>query len=204
MRFDGLANEVYACFQHVSRGLAEESADIIHEFERAKNSHLKRLRLDGHKIVINRALSDAKPILDSIDFLSSNSEIIKLLPDGIENISRVRELRNKLRESYLAAKKSEGRGEYNAIDYYVKAVEISVELLGEVEHFSGTQEVLFAIKREEEKRLHALESIKISKEANDLSEKANISSSRANIIAFVSVIISIISIGTTIWALFIK
>jgi len=165
MRFDGLANEVYACFQHVARGLAEASVDTREEFSKARNSHLKRLRLDGHKIVINRALSEAKPILDAVDYLSSNSEIIRLLPQGEDTIKRVRELRKDVRKKYLEAKRAEGKGSGETVNYYCDAVTCAIELLGEVEHFAGTQEVLFALKREQEKRLAARESINVSKKA---------------------------------------
>ncbi len=201
MRFNGLANEVYACFQHISRGLAEDAPDVnaLAEFDKAENSHLKRLRLDAHKIVINRALEDARPILDSVDFLSSNSEIIKFLPDGNENINRVRKLRKELRASYLQAKRAEGKGDPNALDHYREAGQYAVQLLGEVEYFICTNEVLFAIKREEEKRLQALESIDVAKEANDISRRAGTTSKWSIGVAIVSVCIAL---GALLWGIY--
>ncbi len=60
-RPEGLANEVYACFHHLARGLSEKDADAVEEIEKARSSHLKRLALDSNKIILNRILTEVSP-----------------------------------------------------------------------------------------------------------------------------------------------
>lgn len=214
MRFDGLANEVYACFQHMSRGLAAEKADPIKEFEKANNSHLKRLRLDGHKIVINRALRDAKPILDSLDLISSNSEIVHLLPEGQKTLSKVRELRKQLRSKYLEAKRKEGRGDENTLECFQEALSLSIKLLSEIEHFSTTNEVLFAITREAERRVESRDSIETAKESNEIAKKSAEEAVKANTIASgasktskwsvgIAAVSALIALASLVWAIYV-
>lgn len=206
MRFDGLSNEVYACFQHISRGLCESDVEPLDELSKAKNSHIKRLLLDGYKIVINRSLRDAKPVLDAIDFLSSNSEVVRMLPEGVGNIARVRALRSETRDLYLSAKRAEGRGEPEKVALYERAMNSAGMLLSEVEHFSGTNEVLFALKRDAENRLQGLQSIEEAKNSNKIAEESNKISMGARGLSIWSILIagvsSFVALGALLWAIF--
>lgn len=164
-RPDGLTNEVYACFHHIARGLVEESVDSAKEINSAKNSHLKRMGFDAHKILINRCLEEAKPILDTLDLISGNPNCSALIQGGRETINRIRDLRTQVRSHYLTAKRSEGRGDKDAIIHYENAANHAVDLLNEVQKVITTNEVLFAIKRDEDLRLDRKISLKIAKES---------------------------------------
>lgn len=186
-RPEGLINEIYACFHHIARGLVEENADAFKELCSAKDSHLKRMGLDAHKILINRCLGEAKPILDSLDLIAGNAEISNLIDGGRATINRIRDLRTQVRDVYLDAKRAEGRGETNAIRQYEAAANIAVELLNEVQKVIATNEVLFAIKRDEELRQDRKSSLKIAENSARWGKAAVI-------VAAVAVVISIIGL----------
>lgn len=164
-RPEGLTNEIYACFHHIARGLVEESVDSSKELRSAKNSHLKRMGFDAHKILINRCLEEARPVLDSLDLIASNPDTSALIDGGRVTINRIRELRTTVRDTYLQAKRAEGRGDTETLTHYEAAANAAVQLLDEAQKVIATNEVLYAIKRDEELRLDRKSSLKIARES---------------------------------------
>lgn len=200
-RPEGLANEVYACFQHLARGLAEDAADPGNEFQKAKNSHLKRMALDSHKIIINKALEEARPVLDVFDQLASLPHLSTLIVGGDETLSEIMSARKKIRSGYHEAMKLEGRGlvgrENESLSAVVKYEEVTkeslslLELLREKVNGKG---VLYALREHEESK-------KDKKKALNLSQNANRISSRSNFFAGLAIIISVFSVCIAVWAI---
>jgi hypothetical protein len=187
-RPEGLANEVYACFHHIARGLVEKEADSQKEIQSAKNSHLKRMGLDSHKILINRCLSEAKPVLESLDLIVGNPDISALIEGGRDTINQIRDLRTQVRQLYLQAKRAEGRGDENSIECYEAAANVAVKLLDEVQKVIATNEVLFAIKRDEELRLDRKNSLKIARESARWGKGAVIVAAVATVISILGIV----------------
>jgi hypothetical protein len=166
VRPEGLTNEVYACFHHITRGLSEEDESPVDEVEKGQDTHLKRLALDAHKIVINRVLKESYPILSAIDFLMSRPELPQLIEGGYERLNEVRIKRQKVKELYLSAKRLEGRGKNHApLEKYGEALECAILLRDEVDELSDHKQFIYALRRDEEDRKNRARALKISKRA---------------------------------------
>lgn len=196
IRPEGLANEVYAAFQHIARGLSEPSSDkqfALNEIEKARHSHLKRMALDSHKIVINRVLSDAKPILNVIDIIASKPELPELIDGGFETLAEIRKKRTEVKFRYLEAKRAEGRAD-DALTAYQSALAISMELRDEVEKLSVDKRVIYTLARDEEERKARMRAEKQSERSLEISAEANKTAKHSKHISLTVMVLSAIAV----------
>jgi hypothetical protein len=167
VRPEGLANEVYACFHHIARGLVQPDADPANEITKGRHSHLKRMALDAHKIAINNILREAQPILDALDILASNADLPKLIEGGFDTLNELRLGRTKVKNLYLDAKRAEGKGEeFNPLEKYTETLSEASNLQTSLDKLSSRKQFLYALKRDEEARTHAEKSSRHAEESS--------------------------------------
>ena len=158
IRPDGLANEIFACFHHIARGLCEPDADAEREIETAFKSHLKRATFDSYKIAINSYLSEDTQLKEVLDYLVLIEDFEKYIPDGLQKINEINSLSREARKQYEQAKNSEERGidldrDDSPIKFYNKSLQICFELREKIQVFTKNRTYYLACAKEKRERI---------------------------------------------------
>lgn len=115
-RIEGLANEIYACFHHIARGVCEPENtkdQQVQEICKAKETHLKRLALDAYKIIIASFLEEYAHIIETVKYfvLVEYAEVFQ--KDIIDSARGILESAAHLKQLFLRAKKIEKTGNFS-------------------------------------------------------------------------------------------
>ncbi len=150
LRPDNLTNEIYSLFHHISRSLSSKNTidEAICEVNRAKDTHLKRAILDSYKICINGVLRRESKTADILETLILDEDFRSCIDDCTTKVKKIKEVKKKIKSTYLEAKKYERKGDFpSAIIYYNKALEEANVLNPFLEEFQNDKTYIIAIKR---------------------------------------------------------
>ncbi|MDR3301536.1 MAG: hypothetical protein LBT01_03285 [Spirochaetaceae bacterium] len=150
IRPEGLTNEIYALFHHISRSLCSitDVEQAAAEIDRAKKTHLKRAILDSYKITINSLLKKTDSKVDLLEDLAADPDYRESICSVLEDINPLRKFKKKIKFLYLDAKKTERKGDTDvAISLYNASLEKCVELSEKIDEIDNNSTYLLALKR---------------------------------------------------------
>lgn len=175
VRPEGLANEVYSCFQHIARGLGEADADPSDELDKARHSHLKRMGLDAHKILINRSMEECRAFLDATEQAKVHPQVESLVEGGVEAIAELQERAWSIRDRHHEAKKAEGRGvkgeDPTLQDMYRDVALDAIRLARDVKACTQGKAIFYALREYYEEKQDRKAALKCSENANTIASE---------------------------------
>jgi len=172
LRPDGLTNEIYACFHHMARGLVDEDCDAIKECSEKAITHLKRVALDSHKIVINKILRESEPFLSALDVLSCRSDLAVFVDGGQDTLDSVLLLRNRIQSKYIEARIDENHSRESMFDKYKDATDLAMELKAKVCKIRSQNRIAILMANYREERENKKKSIELAEGATEHAKNA--------------------------------
>ena len=126
-----LASDIFQLLNSISRSL-HESGNLpraVRILEDGQNIHLQKAIIEIYKIKINQVLNNITPAIKNFRALTLYSEFHTVAENVPEKLRKIKELKGRVTDLYLSAKKDEVRGNYlSAIGIYKSVLTATDEI----------------------------------------------------------------------------